>query len=116
MAAMFAESALIHGGLVSYAYAAFYQPWIFKFPPEVWRLLTSFLLTGGGFSFVFDLYFMWTYGTGLERESSRFSQPGDFFTYVCFVATTILVSRPHATPFDMRHAHLAFLPVQRLRS
>jgi hypothetical protein len=34
----------------------------------------------------------WTYGTGLELNSPRFSQPGDFFTYVVFVALVILVS------------------------
>ena len=35
---------------------------------------------------------VWTYGTGLELNSPRFSQPGDFFTYVVFVALVILVS------------------------
>jgi hypothetical protein len=109
---MFIESALCHGGLVDIRRVLFYVPWIFKLPiPEVWRFVTPFLLTGGGFSFVFDLYFsgltqtvyflkncsnilclVWTYGTGLELNSPRFSQPGDFFTYVAFVALVILVS------------------------
>jgi len=92
VAAMFAESALVHGGLVNPMRVIYYTPWIFKFPPELWRLLSSFILTGGGFSFVFDLYFMFTYASGLELNSPRFSQPGDFFTYVFFVATTILVT------------------------
>jgi hypothetical protein len=34
----------------------------------------------------------YTYASGLELNSPRFSQPGDFFTYVVFVATTLLVS------------------------
>jgi hypothetical protein len=109
---MFIESAICHGGLVDIRRVLFYVPWIFKLPiPEVWRFVTPFLLTGGGFSFVFDLYFsgltqtvyflqncsnilclVWTYGTGLELNSPRFSQPGDFFTYVAFVALVILVS------------------------
>lgn len=56
--AMFAESLLCHGGILAIQRVFFYTPWIFKFPmPEVWRLFTPFLLTGGGFSFVFDLYF-----------------------------------------------------------
>jgi hypothetical protein len=55
---MFVESALCYGGLISMARVVFYLPWIFKFPlPEVWRFITPFLLTGPGFSFVFDLYF-----------------------------------------------------------
>lgn len=109
---MFVESVLCHGGLIDIRRVFFYLPWIFKLPiPEVWRIITPFLLTGGGFSFVFDLYFsgltgitfflqncsdilylVWTYGTGLELNSPRFSQPGDFFTYVVFVAIVILVS------------------------
>ncbi|KAJ9495773.1 hypothetical protein LTR99_010683 [Exophiala xenobiotica] len=90
VAAMFVESALVHSGLISGMRVVYYTPWIFKFPPELWRLISSFILTGGGFSFVFDLYFMFTYASGLELNSPRFSQPGDFFTYVAFVATVIL--------------------------
>lgn len=105
---MFVESALVHGGLLNPMSIVFYPPWILKFPPEIWRLLSSFILTGGGFSFVFDLYFstlpfpvrftcslttgqVYTYASGLELNSPRFTQPGDFFTYVAFVATVILV-------------------------
>lgn len=32
------------------------------------------------------------YGSSLETGSTRFSQPGDFFVYLIFVACTILVS------------------------
>jgi hypothetical protein len=32
------------------------------------------------------------YGSALETGSPRFSLPGDFFTYVFFVATIIMVS------------------------
>ncbi|OCT50583.1 hypothetical protein CLCR_07218 [Cladophialophora carrionii] len=92
VAAMFAESALVHSGLLSGMRVVYYTPWVFKFPPELWRVLSAFLLTGGGFSFVFDLYFMFTYASGLELNSPRFTQPGDFFTYVFFVATAILLS------------------------
>lgn len=88
----------------------FYLPWILKFPlPEVWRFVTPFWVTGGGISILFDTYFcephlnplqifvmfmfyqVCTYSNGLETESSRFSQPGDFFTYIIFLGLTILV-------------------------
>jgi Derlin-2/3 len=55
--AMFLESALVHGGLLGYQHVVFFSPWVFKFPPEIWRFATAFLLTGGGFSFIIDLYF-----------------------------------------------------------
>lgn len=54
---MFVESALVHSGLVNYMRVMYMTPLLFKFPPELWRLLSSFILTGGGFNFVFDLYF-----------------------------------------------------------
>lgn len=70
----------------------FYRPWLFKLLPDVWRLATPFLFTSGGLGFIFDLYFLWTYGTGLELNSPRFSQPGDFFTYLVFVCSTIMAT------------------------
>ena len=57
VAAMFVESALVHSGLINYMRVIYFTPLLFKFPPELWRLLSSFILTGGGFNFVFDLYF-----------------------------------------------------------
>jgi hypothetical protein len=35
---------------------------------------------------------VYTYGSTLETGSPRFSSPGDFFTYVLFVAFVIMVS------------------------
>ena len=124
---MFVESALCHGGLVSFYRVIFAKSLIFKLVvPELWRCATAFLLTGGGFQFVFDMYFsklqdillevssthtetVWTYGTGLELNSPRFTHPGDFFTYVFFVCSVILVSaehaplRPDSSAFDAFH-------------
>lgn len=86
-------SLLVHGGLLGFHRVLFYLPYIWKFPfPELWRLVTPFLLTGGGFSALWDMYMFWTYATQLELNSPRFSQPGDFATYVGFVAMSILVS------------------------
>lgn len=121
---MFVESVLVLSGLVNGYYIIFGSEYIFKFPlPELWRLVSSFLLTGGGFNFVFDLYFsisapscngcwltstVWIYGTGLELNSPRFSQPGDFFTYVLFCAAVIIVSEnPSLCPPFALFQHLA---------
>ena len=58
VAAMAIESILVHSGLVNGYYVVYLNELIFKFPLlELWRFVTAFLLTGGGFSFVFDLYF-----------------------------------------------------------
>ncbi|KAM5505846.1 hypothetical protein McaMca56_000494 [Microsporum canis] len=69
------------------------MPKIFKILPQLWRLLTPFILTGGGLSFFLDLYFLYSYASDIEVNSPRFSGPGDFVTYVIFVAIVILLQR-----------------------
>ncbi|XHG00453.1 hypothetical protein AWENTII_003905 [Aspergillus wentii] len=88
----FAQSALVYGGLLSGYHVVFLPRLVFKLLPDAWRLFSPFLLTGPNLSFIFDLYFMFTYGNALETGSARFSSPGDFFTYVCFVATVIMLT------------------------
>lgn len=74
-------------------YYVFFTPsLLFKLPPQIWRMFTSFLLTGSGISFIFDLYFMYHYSSSLEIASPRFTQPEDFFTYLVFVASVILLT------------------------
>ena len=93
VAALAAESLLVHGGLLNGYLVLFHLPFLWKFPlPQLWRLITPFLLTSGGFNALFDLYMFWTYTTQLELNSSRFTQPGDFATYFFFVVVSILVS------------------------
>lgn len=41
-----------------------------------------------------NLMVVFTYGSALETNSPRLNGPGDFFTYVFFVAIVILVSQP----------------------
>ncbi|KAJ5179616.1 hypothetical protein N7492_002826 [Penicillium capsulatum] len=84
------QSVLVYSGVLSGYYAVFLPGRIFKLFPEIWRVATPFLLTGPNLSFFFDLYFLYHYGTSLETSSARFSQPGDFFIYVIFVASVIM--------------------------
>lgn len=47
----------MYGGLVSSYYAGFYPSLIFfSWPPQLYRLVTSFALTGPKLEFVFDVY------------------------------------------------------------
>jgi len=79
--------------IISPYYVFFVRENIFKLPvPELWRLITPFLLTSPGLGMLFDPYFLWTYGSALETGSSRFSQPGDYFTFLIFVSVFIIVS------------------------
>ncbi|KAK2797993.1 hypothetical protein FQN50_008989 [Emmonsiellopsis sp. PD_5] len=91
-AAAFAQSLLVHGDFINPNLVLFHLPWIFKIFPDVWRIVTPFLLTGPRFDFIFDLYFLYKYASGLERDSPRFPVPGDFFIYIVFVGTVIMLS------------------------
>ncbi|KAI9782028.1 MAG: hypothetical protein M1816_002137 [Peltula sp. TS41687] len=91
-AATLTTSVLVHSRILSARYIIYYTPWLFKLPPDLWRLVTPFLLTEPGLSIILDTYFLYTYGSSLETESPRFSQPGDFFTYLIFVGAVILIA------------------------
>ena len=53
----FVESVLVYSRMLSGYYVFFTPSLLFKLPPQIWRMFTSFLLTGSGISFIFDLYF-----------------------------------------------------------
>jgi len=89
-AGAFTLSVLVYTKILPIYYVVFYLPAIFQLPPQLWRIFTSFLMTGPDLGILFDTYFLYTYGSQLETASPKFSQPGDFFTYVIFVCLTIL--------------------------
>lgn len=108
-AATLLTSVLIYGRMVNGLRLIFGIPYVFKLPvPEVWRILSSFCITGPDWAILYDTYFreyylflgmcnnlrcsVWTYSSNLERESPRFTQSGDFFYYVFFIGSIILVS------------------------
>ncbi|KAF1971797.1 DER1-domain-containing protein [Bimuria novae-zelandiae CBS 107.79] len=90
-AAAVVTSALGYAGIISLSQFVFFYPFVFtvKQLPQVWRIFTAFFITGPRMGIVLDPYFLYQYGSGLERESSRFSQPGDFFVYTVFVGSLI---------------------------
>jgi len=85
----------VWSGIVSPYYAVFIPRHLVKLPlPQLWRIVTPFLLTGPGLGMILDPYFLWTYGKALEVDSQRFSQPGDYFVFLVFVCAFIAVSLP----------------------
>ncbi|KAF2254029.1 DER1-domain-containing protein [Trematosphaeria pertusa] len=85
-------SALGFAGILNLSRFIFASQVVFttKMMPQVWRIFTAFLITKPKFAILLDPYFLYQYGSGLERESSRFSQPGDFFMYTVFVGSVIV--------------------------
>ncbi|KAF1933630.1 DER1-domain-containing protein [Didymella exigua CBS 183.55] len=87
-------SALGYGGIISLYQYIFASQFVFttKIVPQVWRVFTAFLITKPKFAILLDPYFLYQYGSALERESSRFAQPGDFFVYTMFVGSVIVAT------------------------
>ncbi|KAJ5541966.1 hypothetical protein N7535_004385 [Penicillium sp. DV-2018c] len=83
------QSAATYGGLWDFYYVPFVPSLIFQWPPQIYRLVTPFLLTGPRLDFVFDLYFIYHYGGAVERSMAT----GEFFVYLLFVAFNLMV--PH---------------------
>ncbi|RKF80940.1 Derlin-3 [Golovinomyces cichoracearum] len=89
-ASAFLLSVSVYTGLVPGYLVIFLPKSIFKFPPQLWRLFTSFLITGKELGIIFDTFFIYQYGSRLESASPRFTSSGDFIAYIFFVCTTIL--------------------------
>ncbi|KAL6703115.1 hypothetical protein ACN47E_010177 [Coniothyrium glycines] len=87
-------SALGYGGIISLVTFIYANHVVFttKILPQVWRIVTAFFITKPKFGILMDPYFLYQYGSAIERESSRFSQPGDFFVYTVFVGSVIFAT------------------------
>lgn len=81
-------------GLVPGYHVIYHTYYIFKIPPELWRVPTSFLLTGGGLGLIFDTYFLYRYLSELEVSNRRFPRKEDLIWYLFCVSAGILVSLP----------------------
>ncbi|KAF2868434.1 Der1-like family-domain-containing protein [Massariosphaeria phaeospora] len=84
-------SALGYSSMISFGHVVFVSDFVFtvKMMPQLWRLVTAFFITNPKFAILMDPYMLYQYGSGLERESTRFSRPGDFFVYTVFVGSVI---------------------------
>ncbi|KAF2811575.1 DER1-domain-containing protein [Mytilinidion resinicola] len=91
-AATVAVSALVYGGVLSVYPLLFASEYMWRLPPQIWRVVTAFLVTKPKLSIILDPYFLYTYASSLETESPRFTAPGDFFTYLVFVGLLIVAS------------------------
>ncbi|SZE99837.1 unnamed protein product [Blumeria hordei] len=89
-ASAFLLSISVYTGFVPFHAVIFDPKNIWTFPPQLWRLVTPFLITGKELGIIFDTYFLYQYGSKLETSSPKFSQPGDFATYILFVSSVIV--------------------------
>lgn len=83
--AAFVISIGIHSGLLPYWWFGFHMSLLWKMPPQIWRLVTMFLITHPQLAVLFDTYFLYTYMSQLEVGNPRFPRKEDLIWYMIFI-------------------------------
>jgi hypothetical protein len=79
-------------GLVS-AYSVVHHPsYLWMIPPQIWRLVTCFLIELHPINLLMNSFFLYRYCVSLEMGNSRFPRKVDLVYYILFVCSVILVS------------------------
>lgn len=78
--------------MISYVWFYYQHALLFQIPPQIWRLATTWLLSGGNISIILDPYFVYMYLSQMETSSPRFTKKEDVVWYLMFVGTLIIVS------------------------
>ena len=68
-ASAFTLSLLVYSGILPGYYVVFLPQYLFKIPPQIWRILTSFLITGRDLGIIFDTYFCGHLASGIQLRA-----------------------------------------------
>lgn len=90
--AAFLLSVSVHFKFLPAWWFVFHPRFLWKVPPQLWRLGTTFLITGPNLGLLLDTYFLYSYLSQLEIGNPRFSRKEDLAWYLIFVGGTIMVS------------------------
>ncbi|RDA86373.1 hypothetical protein CP532_1068 [Ophiocordyceps camponoti-leonardi (nom. inval.)] len=88
--AVLVSSVGVYTSLLSGYWFVFHPQFLWRFPPQIWRFITAFLLTGPELSILFDTYFVYSYLSQLEAGNPRFSRKQDLLWYLTFVGGAIM--------------------------
>lgn len=82
-------------GFYSLFWVVYYPEYVFTLSqiPQVWRLVTSFLITGPKLGMIMDPFFLYQYSSKLEKGNPRFGTTAAYAVYCFFIWFVILVSR-----------------------
>ncbi|KAK2072557.1 hypothetical protein P8C59_006904 [Phyllachora maydis] len=84
-AAILVTSITVHLGVLPYAWFYFTEDRLWRIPPEIWRLATSFLLSSPALGIILDPYFAFQYLSQLETTNPRFPRKEDLLWYLITV-------------------------------
>lgn len=94
----FGLSCAVHTGVLAGDLFYYDFRYLLRIPPQVWRIVTCFLITFPNLGILFDTFHMYMYMSQLERGHPRLSRREDFVWYLTFVSGTILILS-HLTGF-----------------
>ncbi|KAI9898353.1 hypothetical protein N3K66_006713 [Trichothecium roseum] len=99
---VFAVSLGLHTGLLP-DYFTYHPQLIARFPPQIWRLVSCYCITGPALSVVFDTYFCFQYTRQLE--TGKFSRKEDLLWFLLFIGGVV-----HATNYFAELYFGSYLP------
>ncbi|CAP72852.1 uncharacterized protein PODANS_2_2840 [Podospora anserina S mat+] len=90
--AIFVTSIGGHLGLIPTGWLFFHSSLaIFHMPPQIWRFLTTFLLSGPQLGIILDPYFVYQYLSQIESGNPKFQRKEDVLWYLITVSGFILL-------------------------
>lgn len=88
---MFVSSLAMHLGLLDMTPFIYSRYYLFRFPPQIWRCITGFLITGPQLGLMFDTYFFYNSCSALETGHPRMRRKEDLIWYFFFIIFAMLV-------------------------
>ncbi|KAL0465698.1 Der1-like family domain-containing protein [Neurospora intermedia] len=89
--AILVTSIMAYFGPLPISWIYFDESRLFKLPPEIWRLVTSFLLSSPQLGIVLDPYFAYLYLGQLETSNPKFQRKEDVLWYLITVGGFIII-------------------------
>ncbi|KAG5655922.1 hypothetical protein KAF25_000842 [Fusarium avenaceum] len=78
-------------GLLPTGQLIHHPSYLWMFPPQIWRLVTSFFIELHPLNLLFNAFFLYRYCTQLELGNPRFPRKVDLVFYILFVSSVILM-------------------------
>ncbi len=89
---MFVSSIGLYFGFIPSQWLGYHPGYLLRFPPQIWRLATGFLITGPQLGLLFDTYFFYKAASDMETGHPRMRRKEDFIWYLICVCSFIAVS------------------------
>lgn len=80
----------VYFNLLPYSWVYFSEDRLFRFPPEIWRFVTSFFISTPQLGIILDPYFAYQYLSQLETTNPKFARKEDVLWYLITVGGIIL--------------------------